>query len=88
MSIRAYPIIKIEYSAPLFNLWHDEEIADELMRQGYLKGADENGGYIDAPVSLIKELIAKHRPENLPYLNEFLEKQELTNDDWMEFVCF
>jgi hypothetical protein len=34
MSVRAYPIRKIEYGGELFNLWHDEYFLELLERAG------------------------------------------------------
>lgn len=43
MSVRAYPIKKIEHGQEIFNLWHDEYFIDLLDKEGRLEQLNIDG---------------------------------------------
>lgn len=89
MSVRAYKIIKMEYSQdPSFNMWHDTEINDWLADGGYLDSYD-GGGIIELPKVSIKELIEylKDKDEYKEVIKQL--KQDInTKDEYISYMCF
>lgn len=103
MSVRAYPIKKIEYEGEIFNLWHDEYFVDLLDRKGLTDQLNIDGCGI---ISICKEDLNDIEqeiendikgspdldPEDVKRAKEIIKEiknlMAKRNEDCIDFYCF
>ena len=102
MSVRAYPIKKIEYGQEIFNLWHDEYFRDLLEKEGILEQLNMDGcgilGMCKNHLKLIEKQIAVDIKEGSVNKEEVKRAREIIEDikkemerqktDCIDFYCF
>ena len=89
MSVRAYKIIKIEYSKdPSFNLWTQSEIVEYLD----LDISDSGGGMVEIEIADIKMMLKDKDFEIDECTRKQLEKDikiaEKEGEDYINYMCY
>ncbi|MCD6429375.1 hypothetical protein J7L09_01635 [bacterium] len=104
MSVRAYPIKKIEHGPEIFNLWHDDYFRDLLDREGLLEQLNIDGygilGICENHLKAIEEQIEIDIKEGTRDINweEIKRAKEIIKNikkemkkqktDCIDFYCF
>ena len=96
MSIRAHLVTKIEYTGPVFNLWHDENFMDFLDRKGLLYQLNEDlCGFLEISRDTIMTYIEwvngqeEKDERDVELVAEFKQLLEQYPDkDYFLFYCF
>jgi len=96
MSIRAHLVTKIEYTGPVFNLWHDENFVNFLDKKGLLHQLNEDlCGFLEISRDTILEYIEQVNGQEEKderdgeLVTEFKQLLEQYPDkDYFLFYCF
>ena len=92
MSVRAYPIKKIEYGNAVFNCWHDEEFMNLLKEHDTVVFFNE-GGQIEINREAIAEIretlktreVKKETKEIIAEIEKLFDEY---GEDFIVFDCF
>lgn len=103
MSVRAYPIKKINYGREIFNLWHDDYFRELLDRKGILDQLNIDGcGILEIDKYDLDEMEndietdVRKNPDIDPeavrrakeIINDIREEMRKRKDDYLSFYCF
>jgi len=89
MSIKAFPVKKLELDKPLFDLWYDTQIKEALEDSGFLESLTDASGFVSIPIYILKDLLERYKPDKLEQLNRFIEEKDLFefSDELTLYIC-
>lgn len=96
MSVRAYRVNKIETEdSPTFNVWHDTDLYDFLLKDGIEYLNQDGGGYIEVSVERLRKAIVEMKDGKLEGSEDTIKALEKDADwaekdsvDYIMYSCF
>ena len=90
MSVRAYLVKKIDYTNPIFNLWHDKDILNLLDANGITETLDADGcGLMEIPNDILEEFLAGHPGHpRTQAIQQAIDNAKTQGDDYITVYCF